>query len=85
MEKLLLVTAIFPAILFVVLAMKMVHELSRRGVKINYLFIRPLIIKYMHLYRQITLKEDGKVGPLFYPCIGSINLALILVLAGLLV
>jgi hypothetical protein len=40
--------------------------LSRRGIKINYLFFRVLIFGYIRQYRKITLEETGKPGPLFY-------------------
>ena len=64
--------------LFVVFTMMMLHELSKRGVKINYLFIKLLVIKYIQQYKQMTSEETGKVGPLYYPCILSINAALVL-------
>ena len=57
-----------------------VHQLSKRGVKINFFLLKLLIIKYIHQYKQITLEESGKVGPLYYPCIVSINMALVLAL-----
>ena len=56
--------------------------LSRRGVKINYLFINVMILKYIHQYRKITLQETGKTGSLFYSFIISMNLALVLVIIG---
>jgi hypothetical protein len=70
--------------LFVIISIMIVHEVSKRGVKISFFWLRLYIIKYIHQYRQITLKETGKVGPLYYPCIVSVNLALILAIAGLL-
>jgi hypothetical protein len=64
--------------MFVVLAMMMTYEISKQGVKINFLMLRLYIIKYMHQYKQLTKAETGKVGPLFYPAIISINAALVL-------
>ena len=64
--------------LFVILSMMMLHELYKRGITINVLFIRLLTLKYIHQYKQITLEEAGKIGPLFYPCIISINIAFVL-------
>jgi hypothetical protein len=55
----------------------MVHEVSKRGVKISFLWLRLYIIKYMHQYKKITKEETGKVGPLFYPCLVSIYVALV--------
>ena len=73
----LLILLVVFAGLYVVFCIMITNELRKRGVKINYLLIRVLIIKYIHQYKKITLKETGKVGSLFYPCIVSINLALI--------
>ncbi len=78
MSNIILVSAVVLAGVFVVLAMMMVNEVSKRGVKINFLLIRLYIIKYMHQYKKLTKKETGRVGPLFYPAIVSINLALVL-------
>lgn len=72
-------------VLWIIFAMMIVHELSKRGVKINFFLLRLLIIKYIQQYKQITLAETGKVGPLFYPCIVSINMTLIFAIIGFLV
>jgi len=69
-------------VLFVILSMVITHEVSKRGVKINFFWLRLYIIKYIHQYRKLTLEESGRVGPLFYPCIISVNLALILAIVG---
>lgn len=65
------------AVVFVVLSILIVRELAKRDVKINILFLRFLMPKYVHDYKKITEKESGKPGPLFYPWIISINLALL--------
>lgn len=57
--------------------------LSKRGVKINLLFFRILVLKYIHQYHKITVQETGKPGPWFYSYIVSINLALIFVIIGM--
>ena len=67
----------------VVLTMMIVNEVSRRGVKINFFLLRLYIPKYIHQYRQLTLKETGKVGPLYCPCVGSYILTLVFALAYL--
>lgn len=51
--------------------------LRRRNVGVSFLFLRVLILKYVSQYKEITLKERGKVGPLFYHWIISINIALV--------
>ena len=78
MANIILIAIGVSVVTFIVLAMMMVHEVSKRGVKVNFLLIRLYIFKYMHQYEELTRKETGKVGPLFYPCIASINLALLL-------
>jgi len=69
--------------LFVILSIMIVHEVSKRGVKINFFLLRLYIIKYIHQYRKLTLEESGRIGPLYYPCIISVNLGLILAVVGL--
>jgi hypothetical protein len=84
MANALLVLALVFVGLFVVFSILIVHEVSKRGVKISFLWLRIYIIKYIHQYRKITIEETGRVGPLYYPCIISINLALVCAIAGLL-
>jgi hypothetical protein len=67
----------------VVFSMMIVHEVSKRGVKINILLLRLFIIKYAHQYRQLTKEETGKVGSLFYLWLFSINTAFVCVLIAL--
>lgn len=78
MENVILILALVSVGVFVTLAMVMVYEVSKRGVKISILWLRLYIIKYIHQYKKMTKEETGKVGPLFYPCIVSINMALVL-------
>ena len=78
MENIILILALASVGVFVTLAIVMAHEVSKRGVKISILWLRLYLIKYIHQYKLLTKKETGKVGPLFYPCIASINLALVL-------
>ena len=65
--------------------MMITHEVSKRGGKINILWLRLYIIKYIHKYKLLTKEETGKVGPLFYPCIISINLALVSLIAAFII
>lgn len=78
MASIVLICAIAGVCLYVIFSMMIVHQLSKRGVKINFFLLKLLIIKYIHQYKQVTQEESGKVGPLFYPCIVSINMALVL-------
>lgn len=70
--------------LFVVFSIMIVNEVSKRGVKINFFLLRLYIIKYIHQYRKITKEETGKIGPLYYPCVISVNLSWVFAIAGLL-
>jgi type III secretory pathway component EscU len=84
MSTALLIAAVVFAGFFTIFSMRIVHELSKRGVKINIVLLRLYLIKYISQYKQITREETGRVGPLYYPCVGSIILALVLAAAGLL-
>jgi hypothetical protein len=80
MSSIILICAIACVCLYVIFSMMIVHQLSRRGVKISFLLLRLYIIKYIHQYKKMTLEETGKVGPLYYPCIISVNMALVFAL-----
>lgn len=80
MASIVLIFALVFVGLYVIFSMMIVHQLSKRGVKINFFLLRLLIIKYIHQYKQITKEETGKIGPLYYPCIASVNMALVLAL-----
>jgi hypothetical protein len=71
--------------LFIVFSIMIVHQLSKRGVKISFFWLRLYLIKYIHQYKQLTVKETGKAGPLYYPCIVSINLALVMAILGFII
>jgi hypothetical protein len=58
--------------------------LAKRGTKINFLFFRVLVLKYIHEYYKITKEENGKPGPWFYSYILSMNLALVFAVIGVL-
>ena len=71
------------AVIGIVLMMAMTSAVQARGQKINWFFIRFLVLKYIHDYRHFTIKETGRPGRLFYPFIISMNLALLLTILGL--
>jgi hypothetical protein len=83
MSNALLILALVFVGLFVIFSMMIVNEVSKRGVKINFVLLRLYLIKYISQYKQITLKETGKIGPLYYPCVVSVGLALVLAIVGL--
>jgi hypothetical protein len=68
---------------YVMASILIVTELQKRGIKINFIFLKMYIIKYAHQYKEITKKETGRVGPLFYLWIISVNVALVFAVLGL--
>ena len=54
------------------------RDLERRGVCINYLWLRVMVLKYLSQYRRVTLQETGHVGSLFYHYVIPLNIALAL-------
>jgi hypothetical protein len=69
----------------VVVTMIIVTKLSRRGVKINIIFLRFLFPKYVHQYKKIVSLETGKGSLLYSLWLVSINLALALCIVGILI
>jgi len=78
-----LVLALPLAVTGVGLMMAMTGALHARGYPINWVFIRLYVIKYIHQYRKVTIQETGRPGPLFYPFVISMNLALVFTILGL--
>lgn len=80
MDTLLIIIAALSIITFVVSSMVMVDYISRRGEKVNWVWIRLFIFSYVNKYRELTKKSSGKTGKLFYIWITSINIALVSVI-----
>ena len=83
MSNLFFMIAILSAIWGIVSSLVITSFLSERGLKINFLFFRILVIKYIHQYHKITMQENGKPGPWFYSYILSMNLALVFAIVGI--
>jgi hypothetical protein len=81
--NLLIGIAICSALWGVVSMISLAAALQKRNVKVNWLFLKVLIIKYVAKYREITLKETGKVGPWYYSFVISMNLALATAIIGI--
>ena len=83
-SDILFAVAIVSALWGVASAVLIAEALRKRGVKINWVFLRVLILsKYLGQYRDITRQETGRSGPLFYSYIISMNLALVTAVAGI--
>ena len=78
MSNILIVLAIVSVAYGIFTSIMIASFLSRHGIKINYLFFRVLVLKYIHQYRKLTTEENGKPGKWFYSFIVSMNLALLL-------
>jgi hypothetical protein len=83
MSILFFVLALISVVFGIVFMIMITSNLSKRGIKINYFLLRLYIIKYVHQYRNITIEESGKPGPLFYPFVVSMCLALFFAIIGL--
>ena len=66
----------------VVSAVLITAALDRRGITTPFPFIGAFIFRNLIRYRDITRKETGKVGRLFYSYVVPINAALLFVLAA---
>lgn len=76
--------AIVSVICGVASAVMIAAALQKRGIKVNWVWLRLLILtKYLGQYRDITRQETGRTGPLFYSYVIAMNLALVTGIAGL--
>ncbi len=74
---LLLVCAIWAVTAAVLIA----RDLEKRGIPVTFVWLRLMILKYLHQYSKITREETGRVGPLFYHYVVPLNVALVLAVA----
>jgi hypothetical protein len=65
----------------VVSSLRIYDALRRLNMNVSFLWLRVMIPKYARQYKEITIKETGKPGPLYYHWIISINLALVMAVA----
>ena len=79
----LLVVAVVSALWGVVDSILIAIALDKWGVSVNMVLFRLLFFRYLSQYRQVSLRETGKVGPLFYSFIISMNVALVCCIAAL--
>jgi uncharacterized oligopeptide transporter (OPT) family protein len=83
MSDLFFMLVILSAVWGIVSSIVVSSFLSKHGIKINLLFFRVLVLKYIHQYHKITMQETGKPGPWFYSYIISMNLALVFAIVGI--
>lgn len=83
MSNLFLILAMTSVLWAVASSLVIASFLSKRGIRINYPFLKVLMLKYIHQYRTITIQESGRPGPWFYSFVISMNLALLLAVVGI--
>ena len=67
---------------FTVVSIMVYESLRKRGLPVSFLWLRLMIPKYAHQYKEVTKAETEQVGPLFYHWVISINLALVFVIVA---
>ena len=77
------VIAVIALVWFVVTSVMIYNELNKRNIKVHFVFLKFMIPWYANQYKEITKKETGKVGSLFYHWIISINTALVFAILAL--
>jgi len=80
MTALLLTVAALCTLWGMVSAILLTRALDQRGMRTPLLFIGPLLPRNLGRYRDVTLKESGRVGPLYYGFLIPINAAWMLAL-----
>jgi hypothetical protein len=85
MSDLFLVIAIVSALVGGVTSGMIGGELQKRGVKVNWFLYRVLLMtRYLGEYKDLTRKETGRVGTLYYVFVTAWNVALVMAVVGLL-
>jgi len=84
-NELFLFIAIISVIGGIVSAVLITDFLKKNGKDANIIFWGFNFIRYLMQYKDITLKERGKTGPLFYSYLICFNLALLFALLGFLI
>jgi len=84
-RDLLLGAAAVAALVHVASYIMIMTALDRRGYKTNIFLARIFFGRYLKAYKDATVKETGKPGPLYGICLGAILLTLAFVVAAVVV
>jgi hypothetical protein len=60
------------------------HELQRRGENVNWFLMRIHMLRWVPRYKEVTIAETGRPGPLYRQFVVAMRLALVLAAAALL-
>lgn len=82
-STILIAVALVSVVWSVVSSLVIADVLQKRGIKINWIFLRITIIRYVRQYRDVTRQETGHTGFWFYSFVIAVNLALVTAIAGL--
>jgi hypothetical protein len=80
-----LIAAILCAFWNVATSIRVANELQKRGENVSWIWLRVMAPVYAHRLRKIELAESGRIGTLYGQWVVSINLALVLGIAALVV
>lgn len=84
--SIILIAAASAALIWYLVATMLIYEnLRKRGEKVSLIWLRALSPWYAGRYREITRRETGKTGPLFYHYVVSINGALLFIVLSVLI
>jgi hypothetical protein len=75
--------AVVAALWGTVAAVMITKYLEKKGVKTPFVLFRLFLFRNIRRYKEITIQETGKPGPLYNHYIIPFNAALLLVLAAL--
>jgi len=78
--EVLLALGVICVIWAVVAAILIAMNLRKRGLAVSVIWLRVMILNYLHKYAQVTREESGRVGPLFYHYVVPLNVALVIVI-----
>jgi len=77
--------AVVGALWATVAAILIAIYLEKKGTKTPFFLFKFYLFRNQRLYKEITLKENGKIGPLYYQFVVPINVALLCGLAALVI
>ena len=82
-SNILVALALIAVVWGIVSSLKIVTHLASRGIRINYILLRVMILRYIGMYHDMTVREAGRPGPWYYSYIASMLLALLFAVIGL--
>ncbi len=71
-------------ILNLVVSIRITRELKKRGIDAFIAHRRGLIFKYLKIYKDITVSESGKPGPLYFQFLATFLLYIVILFIGIL-